>query len=119
VPFTWTNTKGKSMTATHEVIVMKTLNSEAIMGLDLIRKLGITYLSVEDKFIFESCFQKSMIFQIAFLIPKKEMHIPVRSSQPVKVGNKLDGFDRHCPPITSLAEIFCADHPDIMGPPLS
>jgi hypothetical protein len=27
IPFKWTNKKGKSMTVTHEVIVMKTLNS--------------------------------------------------------------------------------------------
>jgi hypothetical protein len=52
MPFTWTNTKGKSMAVTHEVIVMNTLNSGAIMGLDLIRRLGITYLSVEDKVVF-------------------------------------------------------------------
>jgi hypothetical protein len=50
---------------------MKTLNSEAIMDLDLIRRLGITYLSVEDKFAFESCVQKAMNFQIALLITRK------------------------------------------------
>jgi hypothetical protein len=37
---------------------MKTLNSEAIMGLDLIRKMGITYPSVEDRFYFEDFFPK-------------------------------------------------------------
>jgi hypothetical protein len=58
-----------------------------------------------------------MNFLIASLITKKEVHIPARSSQSVRIGAKLDGFDRHCPQITSLAEIFCADHPEIMGPP--
>ena len=43
------------------------------------------------------------------------MHVPTSTIQTVKVGTKLDGFDRHCPQITSLAEIFCADHPEIMG----
>ena len=60
LPFTWANTKGKTMTVNQEVIVMKTLNSGAIMGLDFRIKLGITYLSVENKFVFESCFQKAM-----------------------------------------------------------
>jgi hypothetical protein len=52
--FALTNAKGKSMTndSTLKVIVMKTLNSGAIMGLDLIKRLDITFLSVEDKFVF-------------------------------------------------------------------
>ena len=41
----------------------------------------------------------------------------VRSSQSVKIGTKLDGFDRHCSQITSLADIIFANHPAIMGPP--
>ncbi len=45
------------------------------------------------------------------------MHIPARSSQSIKIGTKLDGSDRHCPQITSLAKQFCADHPKIMAPP--
>jgi hypothetical protein len=48
MPFTWTNRKGNSITVTQEVVIMKTLNSGTIMGLDLIRKMGITYLSVEE-----------------------------------------------------------------------
>jgi hypothetical protein len=32
---------------------MKTLNSGAFMGLDLIRRMGIIYMSVEDRFYFK------------------------------------------------------------------
>jgi hypothetical protein len=70
--------KGKSMSTTHEGIVM--------MGLDLIRRLGITYLSIEDNFVFESCFQKAMNFQIASLIIRKDIHIPARTSKLIKIG---------------------------------
>jgi hypothetical protein len=67
------------------------------MGINLIRRLVITYLSIEDKFVFESCFQKAINFQIASLITRKAVYILARSSQAVKLGKKLDGFDRHCP----------------------
>jgi hypothetical protein len=69
-----------------EVVIIKILNSGAMMGLDLIRKIGITYLSVEDNFMFESCTQKAMNFQIASLITKKDVLIPARSSQSVRFG---------------------------------
>jgi hypothetical protein len=59
MPFTWSNSKGKSMTVNHKVIVIKNLNLGAIMGLNLIKSLAIT---VEDKFVFKSCFQKSINF---------------------------------------------------------
>jgi hypothetical protein len=51
---------GKSITVTHEVAVIKTINSGVIMVLPLIRRIGITYLSMEDIFMFESCFQKAI-----------------------------------------------------------
>jgi hypothetical protein len=50
---------------------MKALNSGAIMGLDLIRRLDIKYLSLGDIFVFKSCFQKAMNYKIASLITKK------------------------------------------------
>jgi hypothetical protein len=45
LPFTWTDKEGRSLTVRNNVIVMKTLNSGAIMGLDLIRKMGLIYRS--------------------------------------------------------------------------
>jgi hypothetical protein len=72
---------------------------------------------VEGKFVLESCFQKEMYLQIPSLITSKEVHMTARSSKSIKIGTKLDGFDRLCPQITSLAEIFCVDHPEIMGQP--
>jgi hypothetical protein len=47
------------------------------------------------------------------------VHIPTRTNQAVKIGIKLDGFDRHCPQTASLTEINWADHPEIMRPPVT
>ena len=45
LPFTSTGKEETSMTVQNDVIVMKTLNSGAIMVLDLIRKMGLIYKS--------------------------------------------------------------------------
>jgi hypothetical protein len=50
------------------------------------------------------------------LIKKKEVYISLIPRQSARTGTNLYGFDRHCPQITSLAEIFCAEHSQIMGP---
>ena len=71
LPFTWTDSEWRSMTVQNEVIVMKTLNSGAIIGLDLIRKLGLIYMSRSNKFEFEDTFQTKHDYQIASLIAGK------------------------------------------------
>jgi hypothetical protein len=53
LPFTWTEKEGRQMKVQNDVIGMKTLNSGAIMGMDLIRKLGLVYRSRPNKLEFE------------------------------------------------------------------
>ena len=69
------------MTVTNEVIIMKTNNSVAIMG--------IIHLSVKNKFMSKSCFQKVMNFQIAKLFTKRQytfQQIQVNQSKLEKAG---------------------------------
>ncbi len=65
LPFTWTDKEGWSITVQNEVIVMKTLNSGAIMGLDLIRKMGLIHRSRKHVFEFEDTYQSKYDYQIA------------------------------------------------------
>ena len=51
--FMWTDKEGRWMKVQNDVIGMKTINSGAIMGMDLIRKLGLVYRSRPNKFEFE------------------------------------------------------------------
>jgi hypothetical protein len=61
------------MTVKNNVGVMKTLNSEAIMSLDLIRKLGLIYKLKAHKFEFEDTYKSKSDYQIASLIAGKEI----------------------------------------------
>jgi hypothetical protein len=56
MPLTWTNRIGKAISMPLEVILMKTLDSGATTDVDLISRMGTTYMSVEDKFVLEICF---------------------------------------------------------------
>ncbi len=48
LPFTVMN-----KTVKHDVIVVNNLNSNAIMGIDLIKKLGLVYKARKKRFVFE------------------------------------------------------------------
>jgi hypothetical protein len=112
--FTWTDKEGRLLAVLNDEIVMKTLNSGAIMGLDLIRKMGLIYRSRKYVFKFEDTYQSKYVYQIASLIARKEIFIPARSSQSTRVATKLDRFNIHCPQITSLCEIACPEFKQIM-----
>ena len=116
LPFTWTDRKGNSLTVQHEVVVMKDLNSGAIMGMDLIRSLGIVYFNQSHEFHFEKSWTDKRPFEVGEIVTSQEMFLPAHSSQSVRVSTKQEGFKRHCPQITSIAEIHCKDYKQIMGP---
>ena len=116
LPFTWTDKKGNSLTVQHEVVVMKDLNSGAIMGMDLIRSLGVVYFNQSHEFHFEKSWTDKRPFEVGEIVTSQEMFLPAHSSQSVRVSTKQEGFKRHCPQITSIAEIHCQDYQQIMGP---
>jgi hypothetical protein len=68
------------------------------MGLDLIRRMVITYLSVEDMFIFESCFQKAINFTKRV---RNDSRISARSSKNGTMG--LLGFSASFQRLVQLA----------------
>ena len=120
LPFTWTDKKGNSLTVQHEIVVMKELNSGAIMGMDFIRSLGIVYFNQTHTFHFESSWtDKQRPFEVGEIVTSQEMFLPAQSSQAIKVSSKHPRRiqkARHCPQITSIAEIHCKDYKQIMGP---
>ena len=98
---------------THPVIVVENLNTPAIMGIDLIDKLGISYNSRNREFIFETDSPK---FTIASMSTLSTETIPAYATMPMQLST-LTGSQRPGPNIRSMATVQCTDFPLLSGGP--
>ena len=103
---------GKSVQ--HGVIVVDNLNSGAIMGIDLIEKLGVTYNARKREFMFED---GEPSFKLASMSTLSSQVIPAYASMPIRVSTLTQGSQRPGPNLRSMATIVCRDFPLLSGGP--
>ena len=101
-------------TVKHNVIVVDNLNSAAIMGIDLIDKLGITYISRKREFVFQ---EQEPAFRIASMSTMSAEIIPAYACMPIRVSTLTTGSQRPGPNLRSMATIHCKEFPLLSGGP--
>jgi hypothetical protein len=100
-----------------QVQVFSNLQSEAILGIDAIDSLGITYLSRSKEFIFQETIKKSR-FAKADLRTVSQLKIPAHTAFPVRLGTSCGS--RHTPMaagLKSVSTIGNLDFPQIFAQP--
>ena len=101
-------------TTKHNVVVVDNLNSAAIMGIDLIDKLGITYNSRKREFSFEG---SEPTYTTAAISTLSAEMIPAYAVMPIQLSSLTRGALRPGPNLRSMATIACADFPLLSGGP--
>ncbi len=101
-------------TAKHDIVVVQNINSNAIMGADLIEHLGLVYYSKKKKFAFENeepQFYKAQMETLSAVI------IPAFTQMPIRMATATKGGNRPTKNLNCMAIISSPDFPQLGGGP--
>ena len=101
-------------TIKHNVLVVDNINSPAIMGIDLIDKLGISYNSRKRIFTTET---SEPVFTTAALSTLASQIIPAFAVMPIRLSSLTTGSSRPGPNLRSMATIISQEFPLLSGGP--
>ena len=104
----------KGTTVRHNVIVVSHLNSNAIMGIDLIKKLGLVYAARKEKFYFE---EDGPQFQTAQMETLAAEVIPAFTQMPVRMAASSKGGLRPATGLNCMATVASTEFPCLSGGP--
>ena len=101
-------------TVNHNVIVVNNLNSNAIMGIDLIEKLGLVYKARKKTFVFEE--EEPQLKQATMEVISAEF-IPAFTQMPIRMATSTKGGNRPATNLNCMATIMSNDFPQLSGGP--
>ena len=114
----------------HPVHVCETMNQQGIIGMDIIKRLGLTYLPNSKSFIFEShlaidnskTFNASTVFKhssgvIASLVTDRKVIIPPHTQKTLQFNCIATTKDKTAAGVTAVANIFNSKEPLLWGGP--
>ncbi len=96
------------------MIVVNNLNSNAIMGIDLIEKLGLVYKARKKTFVFED--EEPQFKQATMEVISAEF-IPAFTQMPIRMATSTDGGNRPATNLNYMATIMSNDFPQLSGEP--
>ncbi len=108
-PFTVMN-----KTMKHNVIVVNNLNSNAIMGIDLIKKLGLVYKEQKKTFMFE---EEEPQFKQATMEVISAEFILAFTQMPIRIATSTDGGNRPATNLNFMVTIMSNEFPQLSGGP--
>jgi hypothetical protein len=118
---------GKSIT--HPVHICESMNQVGIIGMDVIAKLGLTYLTTKKAFIFESHLQvdnnflfPNTVFQnatgvVASVAVDRTVHIPPHTQKVLHFNCSPLQSSATAAGVTAVANIFSKEFPCLWGGP--
>ncbi len=98
----------------HEIIVVQNINSNAIMGADLIKHLGLIYYAKKEKNAFES---DEPQFWEAHMETLSAKIIPAFTQIPIRMSTSTKGGNRPATNLNCMATIANLDFPQLGGRP--
>ena len=101
-------------TVNHDIVIVSNLNSNAIMGIDLIEHLGLVYKSKKKKFSFE---EEEPQFREATMETLSAEIIPAFTQMPVRMATSTKGGNRPATNLNCMATIACSEFPELGGGP--
>jgi hypothetical protein len=101
-------------TVKHDIIVVQNINSNAIMGFDLIEHLGEVYYAKKKKFAFET---EEPQFREAHMETLSAEIIPAFTQMPIKMATSTTGGNRPATNLNCMATISSPDFPQLGGGP--
>ncbi len=101
-------------TVQHDVMIVTNLNSNAIMGIDLIEKLGLVYKARMKTFVFED--EEPQFKQATMEVISAEF-IPAFTQMPIRMATSTDGGNRPAINLNCMATIMSNNFPQLSGGP--
>ncbi len=101
-------------TVKHDIIVVQNINSNAIMGSDLIEHLGIVYYTKRKKFAFET---EEPQFCEALMETLSAEIIPAFTQMQIRMATSTTGGNRPATNLNSMATISSPDFAQLGGGP--
>jgi hypothetical protein len=101
-------------TVKHDIILVKNINSNAVMGEDLIEHLGLVYYAKNKKFPFET---DEPQFCEASMETQSAKIIPAFTQMPIRMATSTTGGNRPATNLNCMATIASPDFPQLGGGP--
>jgi hypothetical protein len=101
-------------TVKHNVIVVNNLNSNAIMGIDLIEKLGLVYKARKKTFVFEE--EEPQFIQATMEVISAEF-ISAFTQMPIRMATSTEEGNRPATNLNCMATIMSNKFPQLSGGP--